>query len=55
MCNFGSGHHEVHFCEIILNLDQWFKRCRLKYFLNLELWRPYLVGRNHFCNFGGGH
>ena len=33
MCNFGRGHHEVHFCEIILDLDQWL-RCRLKDFLS---------------------
>ena len=32
LCNFGRGHHEVHFCEIILNLDQWF-RCCFKTFL----------------------
>ena len=24
--NFGRGHFEEHFCEIILNLDQWFKK-----------------------------
>ena len=30
MCNFGREHHEKHFCEIILNLDQWFRRrCHL--------------------------
>ena len=23
---FGRRHHEEQFCEIILNLDQWFKR-----------------------------
>ena len=23
---FGRGHHEENFCEIILNLDQWFRR-----------------------------
>ena len=33
LCNFGRRHHEEQFCEIILNLDQWFKRCRLKIFL----------------------
>ena len=33
MCNFGRGHHEEHFCKIILNLDQWFRRCCLKMFL----------------------
>ena len=30
---FGRGHHEEQFCEIILNLDQWFRRCCLKIFL----------------------
>ena len=25
LCNFGSGHPEEHFCEIILNLDSWFR------------------------------
>ena len=30
-CNFGRGYQEEQFCEIILNLDQWFRRrCRLK-------------------------
>ena len=34
LCNFGRGHHEENFCEIILNLDQWFsRRCGLKIFL----------------------
>ena len=26
LCNFGRGYHEEQFCEIILNLDRWFKR-----------------------------
>ena len=25
LCNFGRRHHKEQFCEIILNLDQWFK------------------------------
>ena len=25
LCNFGRKYHEEQFCEIILNLDQWFK------------------------------
>ena len=25
LCNFGRGHHGEHFCEIILNLDQWLR------------------------------
>ena len=28
--NFGRGHYGKHSCEIILNLDQWFRRCRLE-------------------------
>ena len=28
LCNFGRMHHEVQFCEIILNLDQWFRSLR---------------------------
>ena len=33
LLNFDNGHHEGQFCEIILNLDHWFRRCRLKTFL----------------------
>ena len=33
LCNFGRGHYGEHSCEIILNLDQWFRRCCLKKFL----------------------
>ena len=25
-CNFGREYYEEHFCEIILNLGQWFRR-----------------------------
>ena len=29
--HFGRGHYEEHSCEIVLNLDQWFRRrCLLK-------------------------
>ena len=32
--NFGRRNHEEQFCEIILNLDRWFRRrCILKIFL----------------------
>ena len=30
--SFGPGLYEKHFCEIISNLDQWFRRYRLKVF-----------------------
>ena len=34
LCNFGRMHHEEQFCEIIVNLDRWFRRkCHLKVFL----------------------
>ena len=33
LCNIGRRHNEEQFCEIILNLDQWFRRkCYLKVF-----------------------
>ena len=32
LCNFGRGHHEEQFCEIILNLDTLFRRCGLETF-----------------------
>ena len=31
--NFGRGHHEEHFCKIILNLNHWLRRCHFKTFL----------------------
>ena len=30
LCNIGRGHYGEHSCKIILNLDQWFRRCPLK-------------------------
>ena len=33
LCNFSKGHYEEHFCEIILNLDLWFRGCHFKIFL----------------------
>ena len=32
-CNFSRGYQEEQLCEIILNLDQWVRRYRLKIFL----------------------
>ena len=56
LCNFGGGNYQEQFCEIILNLRQWFRRrCRLKYFY-LELWQSSCsVEQNHLCNFETGH
>ena len=56
LCNFGRSHHEEHFCEIILNLNQWFRRKSLKDISYLELWQPLCSrSRNHLCNFGRRH
>ena len=34
LCTFSRRHHEEQFCEIILNLDRWFRRFHLKDFLS---------------------
>ena len=34
LCNFGRGYCEQQFCEIILNLGEWFRRCLFKDFLS---------------------
>ena len=53
--NVGRRHHEEQSCEIILNLDQWFKML-LKGISYLELWQPYCSAeRNHLCNFDKGY
>ena len=34
LCNFNRRHHEEQFCELTLNMNQWFRRkCRLRLFL----------------------
>ena len=46
LCNFGRSHHEEEFCEIILNLDEWFReRCCSKIFLICSSGAP-LFGRS---------
>ena len=40
MCNFSRGHHEGHFCEIILNLDQWFRGDAFVCLFDLILYVP---------------
>ena len=55
MCKFGRRHYKEQFCEIILNLDRWFRgRCRLKVFLIWSSVSPF-VQLNHLCNFGRRH
>ena len=51
MCNFGRGHYEKHFCEIILNLDRWLTRSRLKIFLFLAQAGILLSRVEWFVNF----
>ena len=54
LCNCGKRHYKQHFCEITLNVDQWYRRRCLKYFY-LLLWWPFcLVRQNHLCNCGRG-
>ena len=70
MCNFGRGHHEdqsgsaekiirgphkENFCEINLNLNQWFNRCRLKDFLSGALLLSCSAEWNQLRNFVRGH
>ena len=39
-----------HFCDIILNLVKWFKRCHLKDFLPRALAALMFVRPEQFCN-----
>ena len=56
LCEFGRRHHEEQFCEIILNLDQWFRRrCYFKDFLSRALVAIMLAEWNNLCNFCRGH
>ena len=52
LCNFGRRHHEILFCEIILNLDQWFRRkCHLKVFLIWISGSPLFSGVEPYVQF----
>ena len=43
--NIGRGYHVEQFCEIILNLDQWFKKkYSLKIFLIWSFGSPFFSG-----------
>ena len=55
LCNFGRRHNAEQFCEIILNLDQWLRRCCLKNFLSRALVALFPAVRNQLYNFGKGH
>ena len=49
-CNFSRGYYEEQFCEIILNLGEWF-RCRLKDFLSGALAALLFAGTEPFMQF----
>ena len=51
LCNFGKGHYRDHLCEIMLSLDQCFRRIPLKILLFLDL-AAILISR---ADFGRGH
>ena len=58
---FGTRHHEEKFCEITLNMDQWFRRrCSLNIFLikssdNLFVHLSGTIEWNHLYYFGRGN
>ena len=52
LCNFVRGYYEEQFCEIILNLGQWFRsRCCLKDFLSGALVALLFGGAKLFIQF----
>ena len=47
---FGRRHHEEQFCEIILNLGQWFRRrCHLNIFLIWSCGGPFVQQSGTIC------
>ena len=55
LCYCGRVHHEERFCEIILNLDHWFKMS-FKDISYLELLRTlFSTEQNHLRNFDRVH
>ena len=50
LCNFCRRYHKEQFCEIILNLDHWFRRkCRLKVFLIWSSGSPFVQWSIAIC------
>ena len=49
LCNFVRRHNEEQFCEIILNLDQWFRRCHLQIFLIWSSGGPFVQWSGTIC------
>ena len=50
LCNFCRGYYEEHFCEVGLNLDQWF-RCHLKDFLPGAVAALLFIGAEPYVQF----
>ena len=55
LCIFGRGCYEEQFCEIILSLGKWFRRCRLKDFFIWALAALLFGGAEPFVEFERGH
>ena len=57
LCNFGKGHHEEQFCEILFEFGQVVQeKMSSKDTSYLELWQPlYSAKWNHLCNCGSSH
>ena len=51
LCNFGRGYNKEQFCQIILNLGKWFRRCCLKDFLSGVLAALLFGGAEPFMQF----
>ena len=51
LCNFGRRYQEEQFCEIILSLDQWSRRCNLKDVLSRALAALLFGGATPFVPF----
>ena len=49
LCIIGRRHHEEQFCEIILNLNQWFRKMSFKVISYLALWWPLLQRSGTIC------
>ena len=57
LCNFSREYYEEQFCEIIFNLDQWFRRkCLLTIFFIWSTDGTFVQqGRPNLCNFSRGY
>ena len=49
LCNYGRGYQEEQFCEMVLNLDQFRKRCLLKIFLIWSCGSPFVKLSGTIC------